>query len=207
MLSDLRNLTPESLPLAILLWSGVIMLLTGAVLFYIYEFAKAPQEHEKTDEDRALEDIGIAPTPGFIFVLPFLFPILLVVGAAFVISAVTFGVVLTRYTALGALFIIQTGSPFVAILFVAVAILLYGMRTRYPLVYGIIEVIVGISAIISVLPKQPPAENAVVYAELLSVSAGMYVIVRGLDNINKAIPERFHDLWLILRWGVPLDKK
>jgi hypothetical protein len=64
-------------------------------------------------------------------VLPFLFPILLVVGAAFVISAVTFGVVLTRYVALGALFIIQTGSPFVAILFVAVAILLYGMRTRY----------------------------------------------------------------------------
>jgi hypothetical protein len=207
-LSDLfENIYLGNWPFTILVWSGAIMLASAAGFYVLYEQTKADLAHEKTDADRELEEAGISTVPGFILALPFLFLIALALGAAFVISAVASGVVLTHYAALGALHIIETGSPYVAILFISVALLLYGMRTRYPFIYGVVEVIVGISAIIAVLPNQPATNTLVVYAELLSVSGGMYVIVRGLDNMNKAVPERIRAFWFILRWGVPLEKK
>jgi hypothetical protein len=192
MISDIKNLAPT-----ILLWSGVIMLLFGAGLALVHYFASL-----------ALAQTRLVTNVWTLLLFPLLFPLLFRLAlAAFLIATVAFGVGLTGYVILVTLFVIRTGSPFVSILFVAVAILLYGMRTRYPFVYGFIEVVVGVSAIIWALPSQPTASSMALLVELISVSGGMYVIVRGLDNMNKAIPERLHSLWVIMRWGVPLNKK
>jgi hypothetical protein len=191
MISDIKNLAPT-----IMLWSGVIMLLSAPVLAFYYYLVRTLPEEFRT--------IGFLIFFGMSAVMKLLFAVAL---AAFLIAAVAFGVGLTGYVVIVTLFFIQTGSPFVSILFVAVAILLYGMRTRYPFVYGFIEVVVGVSAIIWVLPNQPTESSIGLFSELLSVSGGVYVIVRGLDNASKATPGDLRLLWVILRWGVPLDKK
>ena len=207
-MSDLvANLYFVSWPFTLAVWSGIVMAATAAGLRALYVYMEALQEElreqEKTELERELENEGISTVPGNVLMLMFVLPFVLLLAAIFALAAIVFGVVLARYAAIGALLIIETGSPFVAILFVVVALLLYGMRTRFPFAYGVVEVIVGIAAIVSVLPRQPPIETLVVYAELLSVSGGIYVIVRGLDNMNKAVPEVLKRYWLFLRWGVP----
>jgi hypothetical protein len=196
MISDLK-----SLALTIMLWSGLITLLAGVFLAVAITDERARQ-HEKTEEEDTWGELGSGSGVNvFLIALPF-------IAAPVLIAAIAFGVGLTGYVVVVALSIIRTGNPFISILFVAGAILLYGMRTRYPFVYGFIEAVVGISAIVYVvLANQQPASNAALFAELLSVSGGMYVIVRGLDNMTKALPKFFFGLWVILRWGVPLEKK
>ncbi len=207
-MSDLvANLYFVSLPFTLLVCSGVVMAATGVILRALYLYMELLQEEtreqEKAELEREQEDEEIGTLSGNMLVLMFLLPFALLLAAIFAVATIVFGVVLVRYLAIGALLIIETGSPFVALLFITVALLLYGMRTRYPFLYGMVEVIVGIAAIFSVLPTQPPIETLVVYAELLSVSGGMYVIVRGLDNMNKAVPGFMKRYWLVLRWGVP----
>ena len=65
---------------------------------------------------------------------------------------------------------------------VIIAILLFKLRQRHRVVYGVIELIAGLVAIIN----STKIEISEV-ARIVSISGGIYIIVRALDNIGQGI--------------------
>jgi hypothetical protein len=72
---------------------------------------------------------------------------------------------------------------------------LYVLRSKQRFIYGSIEVIVGIAAISTTIFGQSPSPGL---ALLVAVSSGIYIIVRGLDNIDNGLsnPEQKLPAWL-----------
>jgi hypothetical protein len=93
----------------------------------------------------------------------------------------------------------QTGW---AIFWVLVALGFYRLRCSYGMAYGIIEVIAGTVAII--LSEFPPYtvitanDISVVGSQalhILTLMGGIYIVVRGMDNINQNLPPRLRPAW------------
>lgn len=100
----------------------------------------------------------------------------------------------------------EVSNPFSALTFIALGFLLNGLRTRLPFVYGTSEVFVGITAIwFSVRPPStsPLSDTGKGVAQLVTILGGVYIIVRGLDNMNKKVPSRLQPYWNLLRWKTP----
>jgi hypothetical protein len=72
---------------------------------------------------------------------------------------------------------------------------LYILRSKQRFVYGSIEVIVGIAAISTTIFSQSSSPGL---ALLIAVSSGIYIIVRGLDNIDNGLgnPDQKLPAWL-----------
>jgi hypothetical protein len=90
----------------------------------------------------------------------------------------------------------------VTVFWVVVAVAFYRIRCWSRLLFGAMEVAAGIGVI--VIGEFPP--NAVVTAantwtlgsraaHILALMGGVYIVVRGLDNIDQALPERWRPAW------------
>jgi len=74
------------------------------------------------------------------------------------------------------------------------AIILYRLRGSRPFMYGIAEVIVGMTATWSGIH----AGTTSVITQALAFFGGMYVVVRGMDNMDKDLPPKMRRWWNIL---------
>jgi hypothetical protein len=89
----------------------------------------------------------------------------------------------------------------VTVFWVVVAVAFYRVRCRSRLLYGALEVAAGIGVII--IGEFPP--NAIAAAttwtlgsraaHMLALMGGVYIVVRGLDNIEQALPGRWRPAW------------
>jgi hypothetical protein len=95
-------------------------------------------------------------------------------------------------------------KPIIMFTAIAAGIVFYSIRCRKPFWYGCAEALVGIAVIYIVL--YPVATNYLLISEastggdvLLSkatgILAGVYVLVRGLDNMNRDLPIRWMPWW------------
>lgn len=75
----------------------------------------------------------------------------------------------------------------------AAAVLLYRLRGVRPLLYGLIEVTAGVGLLLAVV-----IDDGSGLRKVMAMAAGVYFIVRGLDNVEKGLPERALSVWLIL---------
>jgi hypothetical protein len=67
----------------------------------------------------------------------------------------------------------------------------YWLKRRSPLFYGLLELFVAMISIWSSVLIQ--TDN--LFAKTLSLLGGIYIFVRGLDNINKGVPASFERVW------------
>jgi len=74
---------------------------------------------------------------------------------------------------------------------VAIGIGLYRLRGNNPTVYGIGEVLVSL---VTILFSIASAANGLL-ATSLGLLGGIYVMVRGLDNIDKGLPPSWRTSW------------
>ncbi|MGE0257305.1 MAG: hypothetical protein AB7H71_16840 [Alphaproteobacteria bacterium] len=90
----------------------------------------------------------------------------------------------------------------VTVFWVVVAVAFYRVRRWNRLVFGAIEVAAGIGVI--VIGEFPPSAIAGAAeswtlgsraAHLLALMGGVYIVVRGLDNIDQGLPGRWRPAW------------
>jgi TctA family transporter len=74
------------------------------------------------------------------------------------------------------------------------ALVFYRLRGTHPRDYGILEVIFGTCSIVAVIFSS----SHEIVGRLVGLFGGMYIIVRGLDNIDKDVPDRFRDIWRVV---------
>jgi hypothetical protein len=82
---------------------------------------------------------------------------------------------------------------------VAVGLLFYVLRCRQQLAYGVVELVVALAVIIlTFYPQthyledlQVPPWWGWILSRGVGASAGIYVMVRGLDNIHKGLPSKW----------------
>jgi hypothetical protein len=90
----------------------------------------------------------------------------------------------------------------VTVFWVVVAVAFYRVRCWSRLLFGAIEIAAGIGVI--VIGEFPP--NAIAAAadawtlgsraaHMLALMGGVYIVVRGLDNIDQGLPERWRPAW------------
>ena len=68
---------------------------------------------------------------------------------------------------------------------------MFRIRGVQPLAYGVIEILVGATTML--LITQNP--NGDLGAKLIGVVGGVYIIIRGLDNVERGLPPRLKALW------------
>jgi Na+/H+ antiporter NhaD/arsenite permease-like protein len=76
--------------------------------------------------------------------------------------------------------------------------LLYWYRGRFRLSYGVVELGVGAALVVYSVVKQLPAGTLVeseVAGRVLQMAAGLYVMVRGLENIGKSLADKPSYAW------------
>jgi hypothetical protein len=74
---------------------------------------------------------------------------------------------------------------------VLVGLVLYHVRGRYQFLYGMVEVCVALLAIfVSIGTPSSIALNKIV-----GILGGVYILVRGLDNIDKGLPGSWRRAW------------
>ena len=88
------------------------------------------------------------------------------------------------------------------LLTVCAGLFFYWLRGRFRLIYGMCEI--GVALVIISLTFYPQTHNLLIqmptfYEILLSkgvgVLGGIYVMVRGLDNMDTALPTRWRGIW------------
>ena len=77
----------------------------------------------------------------------------------------------------------------------------YWVRGLFPVFYGALEISVGITALL--VASHTPALT--IPGQLVALSAGAYVIVRGLDNIDRGLRPHHQRLWRSV-WLFPLEQ-
>jgi hypothetical protein len=82
-------------------------------------------------------------------------------------------------------------SPMLIVVCVWIAFMFYRIRGTHPQVYGIMEVVLGACAIFTVIYSS----SHEIVGRLVALFGGTYIIVRGLDNIDKDVPARLHRIW------------
>ncbi|MDP9590139.1 UNVERIFIED_ORG: hypothetical protein J2W19_002695 [Shinella zoogloeoides] len=75
---------------------------------------------------------------------------------------------------------------------------IFAWRERAKLSYGLFEVIVGVAISYDVFTSSALAADGVGTPAMLQFAAGLYVIVRGLDNVGKAL--RWSELARLWQW-------
>jgi hypothetical protein len=98
------------------------------------------------------------------------------------------------------IFVIIINNDWVTLFLVFTSLLLFRLRARYRFWYGTLEMFVGIAAIrTAVHTGQQISQNAppidLVLPRVLTVLSGVYVIIRGLDNMTQKLPDSLHKLW------------
>jgi hypothetical protein len=93
-------------------------------------------------------------------------------------------------------------DPIIVAVAIFASVLLYWMRSRHRFAYGIVELIFGLFVIvISAFSHMAPSDFAQTQRPfeplptLGAIAAGVYIIVRGLDNISIALPKRWRRSW------------
>ena len=90
----------------------------------------------------------------------------------------------------------------ITVFWVVVAVGFYRIRCWSRLLYGAMEVVAGIGVII--LGEFPPKAITAAAstwtlgsraAHMLALMGGVYIVVRGLDNIDQGLPERWRPAW------------
>jgi len=92
------------------------------------------------------------------------------------------------------------------VLILSVAVGLYAVRHFFRLAYGVAEVIIGVVAIFGTVDRAPQiADDPAMSSQLLvQLAAGLYIIVRGIDNSAQVEPfasggPAFKELWKLIR--------
>ena len=86
-------------------------------------------------------------------------------------------------------------EPYFTVLWFIVAMALFWIRGSRPVWYGVLEVFIGTTAIFYAIYSQPDGFPENLTSKLLALASGIYIIVRGLDNIDKGVPERYKFTW------------
>jgi energy-converting hydrogenase Eha subunit A len=81
-------------------------------------------------------------------------------------------------------------NPILTPVWLCLGFALYWLRGRMPFVYGILETVVGTLAIFYAI--QSPAALP---AKLIALLGGLYIVVRGLDNMDKGLPNPLRSTW------------
>jgi hypothetical protein len=80
----------------------------------------------------------------------------------------------------------------------------YWLRCRWRLVYGLVELVVALAVIFLTFCPQTPnylSDSQVppwwgwLLSKSVGASAGIYVMVRGLDNIHNGLPPKWRCKW------------
>ncbi len=88
----------------------------------------------------------------------------------------------------------------------------YTLRCRNPLIYGLVELVVALAVIFLTFYPQTtylvlegkPSLLGWLLSKGVGTSAGIYVMVRGLDNIDKGLPPKWRGKWNRIFYGTPL---
>jgi hypothetical protein len=82
-------------------------------------------------------------------------------------------------------------SPYISIPAIAIGLLLYRLRGARPLLYGIMEISVSILVIFVSIgtPSTHPLNK------IVAIIGGVYILIRGMDNIEKGLPARWRSPW------------
>ncbi len=75
--------------------------------------------------------------------------------------------------------------------FIVFAVFLYRLRGHHTMVYALMEISIGIGAVYYAV-LSPSSYYA---PKLLSLSGGIYIIIRGLDNMDKGLPAEYRQVW------------
>jgi|ERR1700730_246642 len=67
----------------------------------------------------------------------------------------------------------------------------YRLRGTHPFIYGLAEILVGMTATWSGIH----AGTTSLIAQAIAFFGGLYIIVRGLDNVDKGLPQRMRPWW------------
>lgn len=78
---------------------------------------------------------------------------------------------------------------------ICVGLVLYGLRCRKPLIYGLLEIAVAVVIITLtfypqksyLLLSEEPTWFGWLLSKAVGISTGVYVLVRGLDNVDKGL--------------------
>ncbi|HWW12415.1 MAG TPA: hypothetical protein VN018_07855 [Brevundimonas sp.] len=74
---------------------------------------------------------------------------------------------------------------------IASAVFLYWVRGVLPFLYGVFEIVVGVFAI--GVASSAPALS--VLGQFIALAAGVYIIIRGLDNIDRSLVPALQRKW------------
>jgi uncharacterized membrane protein HdeD (DUF308 family) len=82
---------------------------------------------------------------------------------------------------------------------------LYGLRCHWRLLYGSLEIVTGLVVIFFIRHPQrygyllldgpDPSALGVFLSSTVTILAGVYIIVRGFDNIDQSLPVRWRAGW------------
>src|ERR1700680_1350556 len=86
---------------------------------------------------------------------------------------------------------------------VCLGLFFYWLRCRWQLVYGLVELVVALAVIILTFYPQThyllqgagPPWLGWFLSKSVGISAGIYVMVRGLDNIHNGLPPKWRCKW------------
>jgi hypothetical protein len=93
---------------------------------------------------------------------------------------------------------------FVSMAMVA-AVVLFKVRTKWRIHYGLLEITFGI---FSALAAATPAAAGDARLSLIQLAAGVYIMVRGLDNLKIGLDERpDHPLWDLWQQRFPDNRQ
>ena len=79
----------------------------------------------------------------------------------------------------------------------SLGLLLFWLREKRPFIYGVLEVFASAITITSAVI----AVSGSLLAKMVGLLSGIYIMVRGLDNVRKGTPIRFRSLWSFLPKG------
>jgi hypothetical protein len=90
---------------------------------------------------------------------------------------------------------------------------LYALRCRQKLYYGVLELMVAFviiflmfhPPIINLADLEPPYWKYWLLSKSVGLLAGVYVMVRALDNIEKGLPPHLRAIWSRVFYGKVLD--
>ncbi|MBA0885506.1 hypothetical protein EOD40_15580 [Flavobacterium sufflavum] len=80
--------------------------------------------------------------------------------------------------------------------------LLFLYRENYRLGYGILEIIVGLLTIISLFENMNNQSRVLDIEVYVKLGGGLYIIVRGMDNVFKNIENKRIGIWLKNTYGI-----
>lgn len=91
-------------------------------------------------------------------------------------------------------------NEWVTILFVAVSFILFRIRSSHRFLYGFIEFNIGIVAIWAALhagqfTMSLNQSAGILLSKAITILSGVYVIIRGLDNMSNKLPVSLHPAW------------